>query len=128
MGVNLQLQNKKHHDCPDPPLYRDGPSRHSAEHQDHPAAVSLHCRVFSVRNNDRCLLNQFCQVGTAEGRLPEDSIAKALYESYNVVNTVLQTSSRSNPMPNMQKIKSAYELGQKTRKVQLCSEVFECAD
>jgi len=75
---------------------------------------------------NRCLLNQFCQVGTAEGRLPEDSLASALYESYNVVNTVLQTSSRAHPMPNMQKIKSAFELGQKTRKVSLCSEVFEC--
>ena len=31
-------------------------------------------------------------------------------------------------MPNMQKIKSAFELGQKTRKIQLCAEVFECAD
>merc|ERR1712217_1006995 len=77
---------------------------------------------------NRCLLNQFCQVGTAEGRLPEDSLASALYESYNVVNTVLQTSSRAHPMPNMQKIKSAFELGQKTRKVSLCSEVFECAN
>jgi len=77
---------------------------------------------------NRCLLNQFCQVGTAEGRLPKDSLATALYESYNVVNTVLETSSRANPMPNMQKIKAAFELGQRTRRVNLCSEVFECAN
>merc|ERR1711862_183455 len=28
-------------------------------------------------------------------------------------------------MPNMQKIKAAFELGQRTRRVNLCSEVFE---
>jgi len=31
-------------------------------------------------------------------------------------------------MPNMQKIKAAFELGQRTRRVNLCSEVFECAN
>ena len=31
-------------------------------------------------------------------------------------------------MPNMQKIKSAFELGQTTRKTDLCNSVFECAE
>ena len=60
--------------------------------------------------------------------MPEDSLAAALFESYNVVNTVLQTSSRSSPMPNMQKIKAAFEFGMKTRKASLCADVFECAE
>ena len=51
-----------------------------------------------------------------------------MFESYNVVNTVLKTSSRNTPMPNMQKIKSAFELGQTTRKTDLCNSVFECAE
>ena len=64
-------------------------------------------------------------MGVAEGKIPSNSIAEAMLESYNVVNSVLETARSE--LPNMMKIKTAFELGQSAREAKLCNQVFECA-
>merc|ERR1712242_163105 len=76
----------------------------------------------------RCLLNHFCAVGVNEidGEVSDRSIASALLETYNVVSTVLDSDSVNTDLPNMRKIQSAFELGQVSRKSDLCNQVFAC--
>ena len=73
-----------------------------------------------------CLLNQYCRVGSAGlARVPQDSIASALRESYEVIAKVLE-NSRGRILPNLQKIKTSFELGQSTSDLALCDAVFSC--
>jgi len=78
---------------------------------------------------NRCMLNHFCAVGVNEmdGEVSDRSIASALLETYNVINTVIESDSVSSELPNMRKIKSAFELGQASKKSALCDQVFACA-
>ena len=62
-----------------------------------------------------------------DGEVSDRSIASALLETYNVINTVLESDSVSSELPNMRKIKSAFELGQLSKKSGLCNQVFACA-
>ena len=62
-----------------------------------------------------------------DGEVSDRSIASALLETYNVINTVLESDSVSSELPNMRKIKSAFELGQASKKSGLCNQVFACA-
>ena len=73
--------------------------------------------------------SHFCAVGVNEmdGEVSDRSIASALLETYNVINTVLESDSVSSDLPNMRKIKSAFELGQAAKKSALCNQVFACA-
>ena len=74
--------------------------------------------------------SHFCAVGVAEGRdITPNSIASALFDSYNIVNIVLDSKNTyAADLQNMQKIKSAFELGQVSRKAELCNQVFECTN
>ena len=75
----------------------------------------------------QCLLHNYCKVGAAPpARIPADSIAFGLSESYKIVAKVLE-NNRGRILPNMQKIKTAFNLGQKTQNAALCQEVFRCA-
>ena len=75
----------------------------------------------------QCLLHNYCKVGAAPAeRIPADSIAFGLSESYKIVAKVLE-NNRGRILPNMQKIKTAFNLGQKTGNAGLCQEVFRCA-
>jgi len=78
---------------------------------------------------NRCMLNHFCAVGVNEldGEVSDRSIASALLETYNVINTVLESESVSTELPNMRKIKSAFEVGQASKRLDLCNQVFTCA-
>ena len=73
--------------------------------------------------------SHFCAVGVNEldGEVSDRSIASALLETYNVINTVLESESVSTELPNMRKIKSAFEVGQASKKLDLCNQVFACA-
>ena len=63
-----------------------------------------------------------------DGKIVRNSIAGALQESYNIVRTVLESQSTARAdLPNMHKIKAAFELGRTSRKVSLCDQVFDCA-
>ena len=62
-----------------------------------------------------------------DGEVSDRSIASALLETYNVINTVLESDSVSSELPNMRKIKSAFELGQASKKSGLCNQAFACA-
>ena len=73
--------------------------------------------------------SHFCAVGVNEldGEVSDRSIASALLETYNVINTVLESESVSTELPNMRKIKSAFEVGQASKRLDLCNQVFTCA-
>ena len=62
-----------------------------------------------------------------DGEVSDRSIASAMLETYNVINTVLESESVSTELPNMRKIKSAFEVGQASKKLDLCNQVFACA-
>ena len=63
-----------------------------------------------------------------DGKIVRNSIAGALQESYNIVRTVLESQGTARAdLPNMHKIKAAFELGRTSRKVSLCDQVFDCA-
>merc|ERR1739838_288477 len=76
---------------------------------------------------NRCMLNHFCAVGVNEldGEVSDRSIASALLETYNVINTVIESDSVSSELPNMRKIKSAFELGQASRSEVDCSDLAQ---
>ena len=61
-----------------------------------------------------------------DGEVNDRSIASALLQTYNVINTVLESDSVNSDLPNMRKIKSAFELGQASKKSALCNQVFTC--
>ena len=65
-------------------------------------------------------------VNEIDGEVSDRSIASALLETYNVVSTVLDSDSVNTDLPNMRKIQSAFELGQVSRKSDLCNQVFAC--
>jgi hypothetical protein len=74
---------------------------------------------------NRCLLNKYCRVATAPtARIPADSIASGLLQSYQVVDAAIEHAGRS--LPNLLKIKSAFELGRETGSEDLCEKVFPC--
>ena len=73
--------------------------------------------------------SQFCTVGVAEAAsdVPERSLARALVDSYYVIDTVLDsTSDRGSQLLNLAKVKSAYELGNVGGDEELCNQVFVC--
>ena len=77
------------------------------------------------------LSSQFCTVGVAEAanNIPERSLARALVDSYYVIDTVLDsTSDRGSQLRNLDKVKSAYELGNVGGDEELCDQVFVCED
>ena len=62
-----------------------------------------------------------------DGEVSDRSIASALLETDNVINTGLEADRASSDLPNMRKIKSAFELGQAAKKSALGNQVFACA-
>ena len=57
----------------------------------------------------------------------ENSIAKALLESYNIVSTVLESKAVNGEFINLNKIKSAFEVGMVADSENIdCSNVFTC--
>ena len=66
-------------------------------------------------------------VAEAEGRIPSKSLAGALVDSYYIIDTVLETNMEQGAkLTNLDKIKSAFELGHVGRKAGLCDQVFAC--
>ena len=63
----------------------------------------------------------------AEGRIPTQSLAGALVDSYYIIDTVLETTAdQGAKLTNFDRIKSAFELGHTGRKESLCDQVFSC--
>ena len=63
----------------------------------------------------------------AEGRIPTQSLAGALVDSYYIIDTVLETTAEQGAkLNNFDRIKSAFELGHTGRKESLCDQVFAC--
>lgn len=73
-----------------------------------------------------CLLNRYCMVATTpEGRIPKDSIAAGLALSFEVINKVVENSA-GRTLPNLMRVKTAFELGRETRNGAMCERVFRC--
>ena len=73
-----------------------------------------------------CLLNRYCMVATTpEGRITKDSIAAGLALSFEVIDKVIE-HSEGHTLPNLMKIKDAFELGRETSNAALCEKVFRC--
>ena len=63
----------------------------------------------------------------ADGRIPTQSLAGALVDSYYIIDTVLETTAEQGAkLTNLDRIKSAFELGHTGRKEGLCDQVFAC--
>ena len=66
-------------------------------------------------------------VAKADGRIPSKSLAGALVDSYYIIDTVLEsTAEQGAKLTNLDRIKSAFELGHVGRKEGLCDQVFSC--
>ena len=66
-------------------------------------------------------------VAEADGRIPTQSLAGALVDSYYIIDTVLETTAEQGAkLTNFDRIKSAFELGHTGRKEGLCDQVFAC--
>lgn len=81
-----------------------------------------------VVNNSigNCLLNKYCMVAAApKARIPIDSIASGLSMSYEVISKALE-NNKGRSLPNLMRIKTAFELGRKTQEEDLCEKVFPC--
>ena len=81
-----------------------------------------------VVNNSmgNCMLNKYCKVAAApKARIPTDSIAAGLSMSFEVINKALE-NNKGRSLPNLMRIKTAFELGRKTQEDELCEQVFPC--
>ena len=56
----------------------------------------------------------------------DGSIARGLLESYNVINTVLESKSVNAELHNLNKVRSAFQLGEVKGNQELCNDVFHC--
>merc|ERR1712018_325881 len=73
-----------------------------------------------------CLMNKYCTVAAAPtARIPADSIASGLSMSFEVINKALENNAGRN-LPNMMRIKTAFELGRQTLDADLCEKVLPC--
>merc|ERR1712088_856302 len=75
---------------------------------------------------DNCLMNKYCTVAAApKARIPIDSIASGLSMSFEVINKALE-NNKGRSLPNLMRIKTAFELGRQTQDDELCEKVFPC--
>ena len=73
-----------------------------------------------------CLMNKYCTVAAApKARIPIDSIASGLSMSFEVINKALE-NNKGRSLPNLMRIKTAFELGRQTLDAELCEKVFPC--
>ena len=96
--------------------------------QEQTASVAERSLFDIIVNNTlgNCLLNKYCTVGAApKARIPIDSIASGLSMSFEVINKALE-NNKGRSLPNLMRIKTAFELGRKTKEDKLCENVFPC--
>ena len=96
--------------------------------QEQTASVAEASLVALVVNNSmgNCMLNKYCKVAAApEARIPADSIAAGLSMSFKVIKKALE-NNKGRSLPNLMRIKTAFELGRKTKEDELCEQVFPC--
>ena len=73
-----------------------------------------------------CMMNKYCKVAAApKARIPVDSIASGLAMSFEVIKKALE-NNKGRQLPNLMKIKTAFDLGRKTKEEELCESVFPC--
>ena len=73
-----------------------------------------------------CMMNKYCTVAAApKARIPIDSIASGLSMSFEVINKALE-NNKGRSLPNLMRIKTAFELGRQTKDDELCEKVFPC--
>merc|ERR1712115_717993 len=63
--------------------------------------------------------------GGPKARIPVDSIASGLAMSFEVIKKALE-NNKGRQLPNLMKIKTAFDLGRKTKEEELCESVFPC--
>merc|ERR1711953_1178473 len=72
------------------------------------------------------MMNKYCKVAAApKARIPVDSIASGLAMSFEVIKKALE-NNKGRQLPNLMKIKTAFDLGRKTKEEELCESVFPC--
>merc|ERR1712088_539077 len=77
-------------------------------------------RLIFNNSMGNCLMNKYCTVAAApKARIPIDSIASGLSMSFEEIN-------KGRSLPNLMRIKTAFELGRQTQDEELCEKVFPC--
>ena len=95
--------------------------------QEQTASVAEASLNFIFNNSmGNCLMNKYCTVAAApKARIPIDSIASGLSMSFEVINKALE-NNKGRSLPNLMRIKTAFELGRQTQDDELCEKVFPC--